>query len=191
MSFLTSRQAQSSPNTARRWSTWSRTRALEHGPGLGTFAFDDEGVPAQSSPIIRGGHVRGLHDLARNRRRRRPAPLQRRMRAAGWARLPLIRMTNVSLLPGEQSLEEVFADSDHGIYMETNRSWSIDDKRYNFQFGCEIGWEIRGGNACACSRIPPIAASPPNSGIAARPSPTAIIGRFGAFPTAAKASPNR
>ena len=66
------------------------------------------------------------------------------MRADGWARLPLIRMTNVSLLPGEQSLEEVF-DVDRGIYMETNRSWSIDDKRYNFQFGCEIAWEIRDG----------------------------------------------
>jgi predicted Zn-dependent protease len=66
------------------------------------------------------------------------------MRADGWERLPLIRMTNVSLLPGEQSLEEVF-DVDHAIYMETNRSWSIDDKRYNFQFGCEIGWEMRHG----------------------------------------------
>jgi len=65
------------------------------------------------------------------------------MRADGWARIPLIRMTNVSLLAGEQPLEAVF-DGD-GIYMETNRSWSIDDRRLNFQFGCEIGWEIRGG----------------------------------------------
>ena len=66
------------------------------------------------------------------------------MRADGWARLPLIRMTNVSLLPGAQSIEEVF-DVPEGIYMETNKSWSIDDKRYNFQFGCEIAWEIRNG----------------------------------------------
>ncbi|MGD0014813.1 MAG: metallopeptidase TldD-related protein, partial [Bryobacteraceae bacterium] len=65
------------------------------------------------------------------------------MRADGWSRMPLIRMTNVSLLPGEQSLEEVFEGD--AIYLETNRSWSIDDRRYNFQFGCEIGWEIRGG----------------------------------------------
>jgi len=57
------------------------------------------------------------------------------MRADGWDRIPLIRMTNVSLKPGGQSLDEVF-DTDYGIYMETNRSWSIDDKRYNFQFGC-------------------------------------------------------
>ena len=67
------------------------------------------------------------------------------MRADGWARIPLIRMTNVSLKPGEQTLDEVFGGASRGIYMETNRSWSIDDKRYNFQFGCEIGWEIRDG----------------------------------------------
>jgi TldD protein len=67
------------------------------------------------------------------------------MRADGWARLPLIRMTNVSLLPGRQTLEEVFGGADRAIYMDTNKSWSIDDKRYNFQFGCEVAWEIRNG----------------------------------------------
>jgi TldD protein len=116
---------------------------LEHGPGLGTFAFDDEGVPAQRVDIIRGGLFTGY---LTSRETAFEVDLGRSggaMRAEGWARLPLIRMTNVSLLPGGQSLEEVF-DGD-GIYMETNRSWSIDDKRYNFQFGCEIGWEIRGG----------------------------------------------
>jgi TldD protein len=115
----------------------------EHGPGLGTFAFDDEGVPAQSTDIIRNGQFTGYMTS----RETAAAVGGRRsngcMRADGWGRLPLIRMTNVSLLPGEQSLDEVF-DAD-GVYMETNRSWSIDDKRYNFQFGCEIGWEIRGG----------------------------------------------
>ncbi|HWB98087.1 MAG TPA: TldD/PmbA family protein [Bryobacteraceae bacterium] len=116
---------------------------LEHGPGLGTFAFDDEGVPAQSTDIIRNGRFVGYMTsretaavLGQNRS-------NGTMRADGWARIPLIRMTNVSLKPGRQSLDEVFGDD--GIYMETNRSWSIDDKRYQFQFGCEIGWEIRGG----------------------------------------------
>ena len=61
-------------------------------------------------------------------------------------------MTNVSLLPGAQTLDEVF-DGD-GIYMETNRSWSIDDKRYNFQFGCEIGWEMRGGKRARMLKNP-------------------------------------
>ncbi len=70
-----------------------------------------------------------------------------RMAACGrrdWDRLPLIRMTNTSLEPGTSTLEEVF-DVPHGIYMETNKSWSIDDKRYNFQFGCEVAWEILHG----------------------------------------------
>lgn len=117
---------------------------LEHGPGLGTFAFDDEGVPAQLTDIIRNGQFVGYmtsRETAAQIGERRSNGC---MRADGWARIPLIRMTNVSLEPGRQSLDEVF-DASHAIYMETNRSWSIDDKRYNFQFGCEIGWEMRGG----------------------------------------------
>jgi TldD protein len=116
---------------------------LEHGPGLGSFAFDDEGVPAQGTDIIRDGRFTGYMTSRETAATVGEARSNGCMRADGWARLPLIRMTNVSLLPGEQSLDEVF-DGD-GIYMETNRSWSIDDKRYNFQFGCEIGWEIRNG----------------------------------------------
>ena len=117
---------------------------LEHGPGLGTFAFDDEGVPAQLTDIIRDGQFVGYmtsRETAAQIGERRSNGC---MRADGWARIPLIRMTNVSLEPGRQSLDEVF-DAEHALYMETNRSWSIDDKRYNFQFGCEIGWEMRGG----------------------------------------------
>jgi len=117
----------------------------EHGPGLGTFAFDDEGVPAHGTDIIRSGLFVGYMTS----RETASAVGERRsngtMRADGWARIPLIRMTNVSLKPGAQSLEEVFGGADHAIYMETNKSWSIDDKRYNFQFGCEIAWEIRNG----------------------------------------------
>jgi TldD protein len=116
----------------------------QHGPGLGTFAFDDEGVPAQSTDIIRNGQFAGYMTSRETAARVGQHRSNGCMRADGWARLPLIRMTNVSLEPGPQTLDEVF-DTDHGIYMETNRSWSIDDKRYNFQFGCEIGWEIRNG----------------------------------------------
>jgi TldD protein len=116
----------------------------EHGPGLGTFAFDDEGVPAQSTPIIRDGLFSGYMTSRESAAAVGDLHSNGCMRADGWGRLPLIRMTNVSLLPGRQSLDEVF-DTPHGIYMETNKSWSIDDKRYNFQFGCEIGWEIRAG----------------------------------------------
>jgi TldD protein len=118
---------------------------IEHGPGLGTFAFDDEGVPAQCAPVIKDGLFVG-YMTSRETAAAVNAPRSNgTMRAEGWSRLPLIRMTNVSLLPGHQSLDDVFAGVDHAIYMETNKSWSIDDKRYNFQFGCEIAWEIRGG----------------------------------------------
>ncbi len=119
----------------------------EHGPGLGTFGFDDEGVPAQCTPIITNGLFTGYlssretaHTIGENRS-------GGTLRAEGWNRLPMIRMTNISLLPGEKplGLEELIAGTDHGIFMQTNRSWSIDDKRYNFQFGCEIGWEIKNG----------------------------------------------
>jgi len=67
------------------------------------------------------------------------------MRTESWNRLPIIRMTNISLKPGEGSPEELIASTDDGIWMETNRSWSIDDRRYQFQFSTELGWEIKGG----------------------------------------------
>ncbi|MGA8183993.1 MAG: TldD/PmbA family protein [Terriglobia bacterium] len=116
-----------------------------HGPGLGTFAYDDEGVPAHNTPII----TEGLFTGYLTSRETAGAIGQERsngsMRAEGWNRIPLIRMTNVSLLPGQGALEDLIADTDDAIYMETNRSWSIDDRRYNFQFGTEIGWEIKNG----------------------------------------------
>ncbi len=116
----------------------------EHGPGLGTFAFDDEGVPAQSTDIIRDGQFRGYMTSRETAAEVGEQRSNGTMRAESWRRVPLIRMTNVSLEPGRQSLEELF-DVPHAIYMETNKSWSIDDKRYNFQFGCEVAWEIRNG----------------------------------------------
>jgi TldD protein len=67
------------------------------------------------------------------------------MRADGWARMPLVRMTNLHLEPGTGSLEELISEVDEGVFLQTNRSWSIDDKRLNFQFGTQVAWEIRGG----------------------------------------------
>jgi TldD protein len=112
--------------------------------GLGTFGWDDEGVPAQSTPIVREGLFTGYLMS------RETAPLLGKssngcMRASGWNRIPLIRMTNVSIEPGEWTLDGLIADTEQGIYMDTNRSWSIDDRRYNFQFGTEIGYEIKDG----------------------------------------------
>jgi TldD protein len=112
---------------------------------LGSFGFDDEGVPAQRECIVRDGILTGFLSS-----RESAAAIGRTssgaMRADGWNRIPLVRMTTVSLEPGAAgTLEDLIADTDRGIYMETNDSWSIDDKRLNFQFACEIAWEIRGG----------------------------------------------
>jgi len=116
-----------------------------HGPGLGTFAYDDEGVPSQSTPIIKDGLFVGYLTSRESAAAIGQKHSTGAMRADGWNRIPLIRMTNVSILPGTWKPEDMIADTDDGIYMETNRSWSIDDRRYNFQFGTELGWEIHGG----------------------------------------------
>ncbi len=112
--------------------------------GLGTFGYDDEGVKAQRVPIISRGNLINLltsretaHHLGKGS--------NGTMRADGWNRIPLIRMTNINLEPGESTLEQMIADTEEGLFLTTNRSWSIDDKRINFQFGTEIGWEIKGG----------------------------------------------
>jgi TldD protein len=126
----------------------------EHGPGLGTFLFDDEGVPAQSADIIRNGQFVGYMTSRETAAAIGQARSNGTMRATGWSRMPLIRMTNVSLVPGEQTLDEVLGGVSNAIFMETNRSWSIDDKRYNFQFGCEIAWEIRNGKRARMLKNP-------------------------------------
>lgn len=118
---------------------------LDHGPGLGTFAYDDEGVPAQCTPIITDGLFTGYL----SNRETASAIGEKRsggtMRCESWNRLPMIRMTNISINPGTWKYDDLIADTDDAILMETNRSWSIDDRRYHFQFSTEIGWEIKGG----------------------------------------------
>jgi TldD protein len=112
--------------------------------GLGTFGFDDEGVPARREPIVVEGVLRSFL-TSRETAVRIGTGAGGSMRADGWNRMPLIRMTNLHLDPGEGSFEDLLADVDDGIYLETNKSWSIDDKRLNFQFGTQIAWEIKNG----------------------------------------------
>ena len=112
--------------------------------GLGTFGYDDEGIKAQRVPILSHGI---LVNLLTSRETAPPLGKESNgtMRADGWNRIPLIRMTNINLEPGEWTLEQMIADTEEGLFLTTNRSWSIDDKRINFQFGTEIGWEIKNG----------------------------------------------
>ena len=127
--------------------------------GLGTFGYDDEGVAAQHTPIVRDGmflgfltsretsqQLRGLRsDLVAASPELVPPTSGGAMRASGWNRIPLIRMTNVGLEPGDWRFDDLIADTKDGLYMETNRSWSIDDRRLNFQFGTELAREIKNG----------------------------------------------
>ncbi len=112
--------------------------------GLGTFGWDDEGVPAQSTPLVKDGLFVG-YLMSRETATKLGRYSNGCMRASGWNRIPIIRMVNVSLEPGTWKFDDLIADTEDGIYMESNRSWSIDDKRYNFQFGTEVGYEIKHG----------------------------------------------
>ena len=114
------------------------------GGALGSFGYDDEGVPAQRTPIV----DKGLFVGYLTSRETAPAVGQvsnGTMRAVNWDRIPLIRMTNISLEPGDWSLDEIIKDTKDGIYMDLNKSYSIDDRRYNFQFGTEAAWEVKDG----------------------------------------------
>src|SRR5215213_2487370 len=112
--------------------------------GLGTFAYDDEGVPAGRQPVVQAGVLNGFLS-SRETAHMIGAGNGGSMRADGWSRMPLVRMTNLHLEPGEGSRDDLLADVDEGIFMCTNKSWSIDDKRLNFQFGTQIAWEVKGG----------------------------------------------
>ncbi len=124
--------------------------------GLGTFGWDDEGVAARKTPLVaRGQHVGYL--TSRESAARLGLPRSGGcVRAESWNRFPILRMINVSLEPaaGGPSLAELVADTRDGILMGCNRSWSIDDLRLNFQFGCEIAWEVKQGRITRVLRNP-------------------------------------
>ncbi|MCL5257437.1 MAG: TldD/PmbA family protein [Chloroflexi bacterium] len=123
-------------------------------PGaLGSFGYDDEGVPAQRIEVIKQGILAGYLTS------RETAPVLSQasngtMRADGWNRIPLIRMTNISLEPGEGTLADLISGVDRGLFISRNKSWSIDDRRLNFQFAAEIGWEIKNGRLGAMVKNP-------------------------------------
>ncbi|CAN5397017.1 TldD/PmbA family protein [soil metagenome] len=122
--------------------------------GLGTFGYDDEGVQAQNVPLIENGLLVGYLTS------RETAPVIGRQsmgsaRAWTWSHIPLIRMTNINLRPGNAgSLDDLIADTCDGIFMSINKSWSIDDRRLNFQFGDQAGWLIRNGKLTTLVRNP-------------------------------------
>lgn len=112
--------------------------------GLGSFGYDDDGVKAQRTVIIDKGIFKNFissRDTAVKINQKSSGT----NRADGWQNMPIVRMTNISLMPGTFELEELFAGIENGLYLCTNKSWSIDDKRVNFQFATEVAYEIKNG----------------------------------------------
>jgi TldD protein len=130
--------------------------------GLGSFRWDDEGVEGRPLPIVRDGVLAGFLS---SRETASEIGLERSggcMRADGFARQPIVRMTNVNLEPGAAgSLDDLLADTGEGLLIETNRSWSIDNRRLGFQFEGEAGWEIRNGERGRLLRNPSYAGVTP------------------------------
>ena len=123
-------------------------------PGaLGSFGFDDEGSPARKRDAVRDGIWVGVL-AGRDSAAVAGLDYAGSVRSDGWRRLPMVRMTNVGLEPGPHTLDEIIANTDDGVFMDINRSWSIDDRRLNFQFGCEIGYEIKNGKLGRMLRNP-------------------------------------
>ena len=114
--------------------------------GLGTFGYDDEGTPAKRVFLIKEGIFVGYQSSRETAAELKLEESSGGMRADSPLALPIIRMTNVNLLPGDWRAEEIVEDTKDGLLMMTNRSWSIDDRRLNFQFGTEIGWRIKDGS---------------------------------------------
>ena len=121
--------------------------------GLATYGYDDEGVRAQRADLIRDGvlvnYLSSRETAARIEKTSTGA-----MRADGWGNVPIVRMTNINLLPGKPTLDELIADTKKGSFMSGTTSWSIDDRREGFRFGCEVGWLIEDGKLGAMVKAP-------------------------------------
>ncbi|HEV8019804.1 MAG TPA: TldD/PmbA family protein [Candidatus Lustribacter sp.] len=112
--------------------------------GFATCGYDDEGTKCVRADIIRDGMLVGF-ESSRDTAAQIGSASTSCVRAESWEYVPMIRMCNLNLLPGDVPFEHLFDDVREGVYMEANRSWSIDDRRLNFQFGTQIGWEIKHG----------------------------------------------
>ena len=118
-----------------------------------SYLFDDGGNPATRQLLIdKGMLVRGLGSLESQARSGLPGVAN--FRASSWNRAPIDRMANINLEPGETSLDALIGQVEHGVLMSTNRSWSIDDYRNKFQFGCERGQLISNGKLGKVVRNP-------------------------------------
>jgi predicted Zn-dependent protease len=130
-------------------------------PGeFASYRFDDIGAPAAKEYLIREGVLqRGLGSLESQQRLGVPGVAC--ARASSWNRPPIDRMANLNLEAGTDSFADLIGDIEHGVYMEANRSWSIDDQRFKFQFGCEYAKQIENGRFTRTLRNPNYRATTP------------------------------
>ena len=112
--------------------------------GMATVGYDDEGVKPQRVTMIENGILRAF-ESSRDTAAQTGLPRTASVRAQDWASVPMVRMTNIMLAPGEGTLEDIVADTKDGVLMDGIRSWSIDDHRLNFQFGPQLAWKIENG----------------------------------------------
>ncbi len=125
-----------------------------------SYGFDDTGAVATREYLIKEGVLqRGLGSLESQARSAVKGVAC--ARACSWNRPPIDRMANLNLEPGEASFEEIIGSIEQGIYMESNRSWSIDDRRHKFQFGCEYAKLIEDGKLTKTLRNPNYRATTP------------------------------
>ena len=118
-----------------------------------SYSFDDVGVPARREFLIKDGVLlRGLGGIESQLRSKLPGVSN--MRASSWNRAPIDRMANINLEPGTSSLDAMISSVEKGVLLESNRSWSIDDFRNKFQFGCEYGKLIEAGKITKTIRNP-------------------------------------
>jgi len=112
--------------------------------GAGSYLYDDEGVKAERVEIIKNGRFKNFLSSRESAKVMGIKP-NGSVRASSWNNIPIIRMSNINIESGEGSLDDLISDTRDGIVLKTNKSWSIDTLRLNFQFGMEIGWEIKKG----------------------------------------------
>lgn len=118
-----------------------------------SYAFDDAGNPATREYLIKEGKLlRGLGGLESQKRLGLPGVANQR--ASSWNRAPIDRMANINVEPGSSTLEDMIRSVKRGVLMKTNRSWSIDDYRNKFQFGCEYGQLIEDGQLTTTVKNP-------------------------------------
>ena len=134
--------------------TFVSDASLDLGPGAGCLAYDDEGVPPRRIEVVQKGIFTGYLMSRETAFFLNQAKSSANMVAQDWSHYPLIRMTNISLLPGKGSLKEMIRDTEEGFLLDSELSWSIDEMRLDFQIGAEAGYQIRKGKIESLVRFP-------------------------------------